>query len=328
MRVLIHIGFGKNATTTIQEDIFPYLEKKGVIDIVKNDKIIEDFRNYILFDDIPNPISLKDNGKIKVISLEFLIGWNPDSWDKCFEFNKIYFPKNSEIIVTFRRQDDYLNSVYLQMLQQGESDLYPNDFFLKKSEYKRFSKMLGNSILESTRHFSVDDFKYSRIAELYSSYFNKCYLFNFEIILDQSFLKILFKEYSFKQIPIKQHNKSFKLKCVELDRKRYNFLKILSLKQIPSNKIPYMKKASFRVHKQNVRKTNSRIIIKILKKILFPIFLIYLLIFKWRYFLQLYVNPFCKEKFYFDTSKVVSFHEENEHFYNKLPLIIENETFN
>lgn len=324
MRAIIHLGFGKTATTTLQRDILPYLEENEIIEIIDTTKIEEDFMNFILFDDVPKPFSFKENGKIKFVSLESLIGWNPYSWSKCFEFNKLYFPKQSEIMITFRRQEDYLNSVYIQMLHQGESDLLPGDFFIDSINHNRFAKLLGNSIFLSTRHFNIDLFNYNTIAELYPSYFNKCYFFDIESILSQSFLKYLFDEISFKKIPINSYNKSYSLKSVKFDRKRYKLLKKLNLRPISTtHQILFMKLPSFLLHYQNQKVKSSNIIKSAIKYVLFPIYLLKILFFNWRHFLQGYVSILFPKKYLIETKEVIRFYDENEKFYDSLPLKIE-----
>lgn len=316
-RIIVHIGFGKTGTTTIQNDILPYLKKKNLIEILDNNKIIQDFTNFILFDDIPEPPCFHTD-KILFISLESLVGWNPDAWDKCLEFNKIYFPKNAEILITFRNQKEYLRSVFIQMLHQGESDITPKDFFLTQKNYSRFKNLLGNSILLSSRHFNIDKFRYLKIEELYTSHFKKCYFVDFKSILNQSFLTLLFPDFNLSKIKISNHNKSYSKISVYLDRKRYLFLNSINLIPISSNyKLLFSKTPVYK--RLMKRKKYSSIFSRLFKFIFFPFYFTKLIVYHWRFFLQKYINFLFPKKFDFESNLKSKFYKENETFYKNLP---------
>ena len=324
MRIIVHIGFGKTATSSIQNDILPFLKDENIIEIINPNKILSSFYNYILYDKDPGKISFdfKKSDKIIFISLETLIGFNPYSWKKCFEFNKKYFPSNSEILITFRKPTDYLRSIYQQMIHQGESDLTINHYFLKKNDHLLFAKSFGNYINLSTRHFDIDNFRYKYIFDLYRSHFKKCYFIDFESIINLSFIKILFENVDHKKIILKNHNSSYSKLSFNLNRLRDNLLKKLNLVPISKSiKILYIKKPLFTYNESFNNKKKNRFKI-ILKTLFYPAIIFRDMLFNWRYFLQHYINKYTSKKNNFNIKYKGRYIKENEIFYNKLPIII------
>jgi len=293
MRVIVHIGFGKTGTTSIQNDILPILEKSGLIVLVDSQKIKSDLQNYLLFDIMPKPLVFENSNSTYFISLEGLIGWGPHSWNKCLEFNKLYFPKTSEIVITFKSHLDYLRSFYLQMLQQGESDLTPQNFFLKDADFKKMKNIYGNLIYLYPRIFNIDELNYNLIANQYKVNFRKVYLIDFDSVINKSFINLIFETNDLPYIKLKKYNKSYSQLSVKFDRSRHIFLNKFNL----TNNSSSVQLLKLKVPKIEKKIAVKKSIMQYLKYPFFPLYIIFLFFFNHRHFLQTVINPLNKKKF-------------------------------
>ncbi len=134
--IFIHVGMPKTGTTYLQDEIFPNLNKNEVFYWGKKNKSCPIAMHHLLF---LNPIItslsklkgtidkylLKIKQNIILISDEVLFGGciggthlNYISNYYLTQYLNILFP-DAKIIFTIRRQDDFLESLYLQTLKEG-----------------------------------------------------------------------------------------------------------------------------------------------------------------------------------------------------------------
>ncbi|GAA4644597.1 hypothetical protein GCM10023115_25570 [Pontixanthobacter gangjinensis] len=160
----IHIGYPKTATTFLQREVFKELKnhkfighsefrKLGLINLIwKADRSIdydnlkELFRsnnnNFISFEDLSGPLF---QGSIMIDEIP----------NRLFKI----FGKELKVLITIRRQEDLLRSIYIQYIHQGGTNSLYN--FLKKDSlgmnridlnafnfletYNRYKSVFGNS---------------------------------------------------------------------------------------------------------------------------------------------------------------------------------------
>lgn len=171
--LILHIGFGKCGTTSLQAHALPLLPELGLID---------DY-NPIEIKDVLGRFRRGDNSQIEIlkeffattkdqnilVSLESLIGWNPAIWQDRLSMNKAAFPKDTVILISMRDPEGFLRSFYQQNLHQGHV-IAPEDYFLTRSAYDTAKLTARDQIAEI---FSVDDFAYRTIVQQYAEAFDK-----------------------------------------------------------------------------------------------------------------------------------------------------------
>jgi len=118
---IIHIGFGKTATTSLQGFVFENLNKMGVVNTYNKKDVKWYQKNNFARDDI------------NLISDEGIIGWNPRSWQYNFEENK-KFGEESIIIITIRDHKSWMRSMYLQQINTGNA-VDPKYYLLNSKDY-------------------------------------------------------------------------------------------------------------------------------------------------------------------------------------------------
>ncbi|WP_373533182.1 sulfotransferase domain-containing protein [Vampirovibrio sp.] len=132
--IIIHVGMHKTGTTYLQEHIFPKLDDVYLVSV---NTVVDPIKRFLkhLFS---RNVLLLDLGQIKVeieafieslpqnkilISNESLFGFFHENYshNKMFaDYLKLMFP-NAKILVTIRRQDDWLESAYKQVIHAGLS---------------------------------------------------------------------------------------------------------------------------------------------------------------------------------------------------------------
>lgn len=169
--LIVHIGFGKTATTSLQRKVFEHLTADGAIASYNPPDMrtpLEHFRrgDRSTIPDLQAFFATSDN---MLISLEALLGWDPGTWDTRLEMNKAIFPADSTILITLRDPESYLRSVYQQTVAQG--NVVPEtSFFLVKEDYDRVRNVSRPNVADI---FSVDELDYRHIIDAYAAHFAK-----------------------------------------------------------------------------------------------------------------------------------------------------------
>ena len=208
-RLIIHIGTGKTATTSLQQDIFPLLHSKkkiAYLNAINSDIhsiqrlyfLSRGFKKNFLRESIINirdriSKSINSYNITHLISLEALHGWDPATWEDYLGFNKELFSglaESVEIIISVRSTKPYLDSVYMQMVHEGRTYLTPETFFLQSDAYEMAKRYLGEHS-QGSEIFCIDKLIYKTLFEIYCNNFDACYCFTMEEIISLEFLKEL-----------------------------------------------------------------------------------------------------------------------------------------
>lgn len=240
--ILVHVGLGKTATTTLQRYIFPRIAE-FLSEFKYNDKkIMRLAEKYHYFN-----LNRKEMMEFKsylyeceniLISNESLVDWNPHNWEQAADKNLELFGKDSSILITVREPEEYFTSVYLQSLHEGNIK-YPEDFFISSEIYHAIEKDLKRSCLE---YLDINSFSLERLYNLYSSRFKKVFFVPLEHVgrlefLSESFaihdsdFSLLVKIFN----ESKRENIAYSKSAVHLTFIRENILRRFGLKTLGSH---------------------------------------------------------------------------------------------
>lgn len=162
MKQILHIGYPKCASTTLQRYIFPKIAKSKSMKLLLKDDIINMYRDNNLINKIENLPTL--------ISFEGLIGGKLNDFDlkASFQKNIINFPKNMEVLIIIRRPSEIINSIFLQYHHEGYE--YNENTFIQnfKDQY--------------SKEINISHLKYKDVIKLYRSYFKSVTVIKYEEI--------------------------------------------------------------------------------------------------------------------------------------------------
>ena len=353
---------GKTGSTHLQTDVFPELERLGILkyhsDWVNSDWIHKEKdrrAKRLIFNQsnqkkIDFGLDKYSNDSLHLISHESILSWDPRDWKTSIADLLNDFGDEFEILVTLRDPHSYLRSIYQHMIQQGESDLTPERYFLKLDLYDKYRDYFGRS--NSSRRFSIDELDYNYLYNLISEKYDRVYFSDMNTTMSYRFLvdmniidTALCKRLKEKNPTISNHG--YSKKAMSWDSKRFKIFHTMNLiplsssiesrnqieklisdqldqdaknNNLASNNSKDVVKKSIEKFKRLIRP--FEIISKILKVPYKIIKLPYVLLMNWRYFLQNYVNVLLKyEKFELPPKIYLGKHiEENMKFYNDLPL--------
>ncbi|WP_435116666.1 hypothetical protein ACIJYF_00075 [Candidatus Pelagibacter bacterium nBUS_49] len=208
MTKLLHIGLGKCASTFLQRDIFPKLEKKintNYIKLNKNDffDIKKKEFKYSFFENYKNIEKLLPNDFIISNEGFFSRGWEFSRIEKNFECIKNNFSDDTVILIIIRNPYDLLNSIYCQSIHNMNIVKPENFFYIDDKEIN----------IRVNNRFNLHNFNYSKLISLYKSYFKKVVVVKYENLKKLDFLKNIFNlddEYlqNLKKNTSKYYNKS------------------------------------------------------------------------------------------------------------------------
>ena len=241
--LVVNIGLGKTASTTLQKFVYPYLEElKGVVfnpSVFKRLKI----NKYEMSGnekEIFEEMSVGDG--VTFISSEDLVNWNPRYWEESANRNLSIFGNKTIILIVLREPVKYLTSVYQQSIHVGDI-IPPEEFFTNSNEYDCLQKWLApNKLLR----FDVDSFDMERLVTLYRERFDTVIVTSFEKIGSMEYLRNIFslndddvKFLNNKFINAPSVNKSYSNLAMRLTFKREKILRVFGLKLIgPMDYIP------------------------------------------------------------------------------------------
>ena len=230
---VVHIGLGKTATTSLQQNVFPNIPSIRDEVIYNDGALIAQlsFRNLmteIEEERFHTAFRLNRN----FISYENLVDWNPRNWKAAAEKNLRLFGRDTIIVITVRPTESYLRSVYQQMVHQG--DVWsPVEFFVNHEEFDRISPLLPQSGLIK---FDVDSFNLELLYQLYSERFSKVVMVPLSTVSKLEFMKKIFylneEEVSFLKSKMKNgkiHNRAYSRSAMALTMKREKLLNRIGL---------------------------------------------------------------------------------------------------
>ncbi|WP_282611376.1 hypothetical protein [Pelagibius sp. Alg239-R121] len=186
--LIVHIGLGKTATTTLQRSVFPRLRDIEA-DLSYNDpEFIFLCRKHHLYG-----LSVGEKSRLNailgeaektLISDESLVNWNPRLWERAADHNLELFGEDAHIVITIREPLDYLTSVYQQMIHQGNVKS-AHEFFVSADLYDKLEPVTQGMSLE---YFDVEAFSLKRLHDLYKKRFHHVSVVPLSKIKEFSFL--------------------------------------------------------------------------------------------------------------------------------------------
>jgi len=189
--VILHIGFGKSGTTSLQKHVLPQLPEMGLVNQY-NPVAIKDSLGRFRRGDTSEIQNLQtffsQTGDQKtIISLESLIGWNPAIWQERLRMNRAAFPEDTTILITLRDPEGFMRSFYQQNLHQGHV-IPPEMYFLTQEVYDAAHLTARPQIAEV---FNVDAFHYRTLIQDYARLFKKVVVLPAANLNDLAFLPAL-----------------------------------------------------------------------------------------------------------------------------------------
>jgi len=256
--LVVHIGLGKTATTTLQRYVFPELSQ--ITGILFNDReIVAKVMECMCSVDDECLVDLKRliDGRDVLISLESLVDWNPHYWEDAADRNLRIFGQFAVILVTVREPESYLRSIYQQMMHEGHV-LSPYDFFVGSKQYLKLKRCLGDKQLG---FFDVDSFDLYRLYNIYTSRFEQVHFIPLEKMSSMGFLRSLYAlceddvlrlQKCFANSP--RENRSYSSLGVSLTLKRERLLNAIGMKSFSSRDRYFQEMLSDRQLSQNAHK--------------------------------------------------------------------------
>jgi len=232
---LVHLGFPKSGSTTLQKVIFPKICQKYNCEYIVPAKFYEKFKykneknktKYHSYENVP----FKKLPENFILSSEGLIlnNYEFSDFEKTFEVNKKFFDKECHILIIIRKPSDYLNSLYIQQIQELNMVKEDNFFINKKPDENLFFDRMKHNLY---------GFDYNKLIELYKSYYPKISIVKYELFDSLDFLDKIFnfdkefKESLLKSTKKKRLNKSLSKSAINLCFFLNNFF---SLKKLDNN---------------------------------------------------------------------------------------------
>jgi len=165
--LVVHIGMPKTGTTFMQNYLFPELGRlRGFL---YNPKEFQTIKNKRLTYSADEKKALNEvcEASNVLISQEQLVDWNPRNWERAADRVLALFGPNATIVITVREPYEYLRSVYIQKMQEGNVYL-PEDFFVTSKQYDALSPFLAE---RSLIRFDYESFCYRTLEKIYRDRF-------------------------------------------------------------------------------------------------------------------------------------------------------------
>jgi hypothetical protein len=230
---IVHIGLGKTATTSLQQQVFPNIPNIRD-EIIYNDKALSAqlrHRNFMTPEE-EETFQAAFRSSQNFISSEGLVDWNPRNWKASAERNLRLFGHDTTIIITVRETESYLRSVYQQKVHEGNV-WSPVEFFVNRAEFERMVPFLPPLGLIK---FDVDSFNLELLYQLYSERFTKVVIVPLSTVNKLGFVKEIFnlndEELNILKSKInngRTYNRSYSKSAMALTMRREKLLRITGL---------------------------------------------------------------------------------------------------
>ena len=181
---IVHIGLMKCGSTHLQTKIFNNIIKIKKLKSNLNNKDLYNifYKHYLsmLFENSTEYLNLIND---VFITSEKLVGYiDPYYWEKYSNLNLIGFGKNTHIVLVIREPRGFLSSVYLEACVHANYLIKPEYFFLNKKSW-------SSQII--TTKFSIENFSYSKLINMYKDKFDRVSVIKFENLFNpDTFVKI------------------------------------------------------------------------------------------------------------------------------------------
>ena len=192
--LLLHVGLGKTATTSLQYSFFKELSRLkkikyyGPFEINNYFNPKRDFKYIHPYYKVKKKFKDLQMTEYSIISYESLSGFffDPFNYEKCAKINQKIFGKKTHILLTIRKPTDFINSLYAQFIRENILKR-PEDIFLKKKDYsQKIKKYEKNKRIE---YWSYEDLNFDKLINIYKNYFKKVTVIKYESIINNSFIK-------------------------------------------------------------------------------------------------------------------------------------------
>jgi len=191
--LIIHIGLGKAASSTMQSSVFNIIAKKLDYYHISNKSLIKDERDVDIKNQMTKHIMKMIMGfdvnkidfpKFSIISNEGFSSYRqPQFYEEFAEKNLKAFGEHAHIILVIRRPSDFLNSIYVQCCVHEKPLQDPEFFFLND---KNYSERYPNNTYHVSKSITLELINY------YKSRFKKVSVLKYESIKDGKNLQKIF----------------------------------------------------------------------------------------------------------------------------------------
>lgn len=122
-------------------------------------------------DSLPD-FKIINNGRPTFISCEGVSSKNPSQWESNALTLRQWIPENIDttIVIGIRNTKDWVHSIYMQMLHEGQYFLKPNQFALPSEVFASVKEKLGTKLAYS-RHLDIDAFDLHLLYKIYERLF-------------------------------------------------------------------------------------------------------------------------------------------------------------
>ncbi|SDJ10498.1 hypothetical protein [Lutimaribacter saemankumensis] len=190
--LVVHIGMGKTASTTLQKRVFPTLAQLEPEITVNDPDVVQLCRkqHFLHLSDEERDFL---RGRVRaadkaLLSMEGLVNTDPRNWERAANANLDLFGRNAVIVITVREPLSYLTSIYQQKIHEGHVRP-PEEFFLSSVDYDRMQVPKSDWLLE---FFDLGAFNFERLHQLYKERFNTVWFVPMSRIREFEFLRAPF----------------------------------------------------------------------------------------------------------------------------------------
>lgn len=171
-KLIVHIGLPKTGTTTLQKHFFPKVCRDN--NILFNPPEYTKIREQRLTYSDADLLALKElfSENNVLISQEGLVDKNPRNWSAASDRSLELFGKDATIIITIREPVEYMTSVFVQKLHEGNI-INPKDFFISSHDYDALMPFIPERSLLRFDHQKLD---YEYLISLYKKKFKDVYV--------------------------------------------------------------------------------------------------------------------------------------------------------
>jgi hypothetical protein len=173
---IVHIGLQKTGSTYLQKNVFRGICENLGYTYVNDSECFQKIKTACVIYDRQNNEALSSQLKSHaryLLSYEGLVGNLPDCWEMNAKLIKDIFG-DVAVLVTVRDPYQYLSSLFLQKVKEGQF-LYEDEFL-----------GIGYRILSlgyCKRAFSIMDFDYSKLKNIYESTFEEVHFVPFDDLI-------------------------------------------------------------------------------------------------------------------------------------------------